>query len=63
MWTVRRFGWIAAPPLEGTLVVNLGDILQKWTHGNFCQFSYSLFSLSLSLTHTHTQTLNLAMYY
>jgi isopenicillin N synthase-like dioxygenase len=24
--------WIAAPPLEGTLVVNVGEMLQRWTN-------------------------------
>lgn len=24
--------WLAAPPIEGTYVVNLGDLIQKWTN-------------------------------
>lgn len=25
--------WIAAPPIEGTLVVNVGDLLERWSNG------------------------------
>ncbi|MEZ5741637.1 MAG: 2-oxoglutarate and iron-dependent oxygenase domain-containing protein [Burkholderiaceae bacterium] len=25
--------WIAAPPIDGTLVVNIGDLLERWTAG------------------------------
>jgi len=27
--------WIEAPPIEGTLVVNVGDLLERWTDGAF----------------------------
>ncbi|MFD1911243.1 isopenicillin N synthase family dioxygenase [Halodurantibacterium flavum] len=27
--------WIAAPPIEGTFVMNVGDILAKWSNGRF----------------------------
>ncbi|VDB90073.1 unnamed protein product [Peniophora sp. CBMAI 1063] len=27
--------WIAAPPIPGTLVINLGDQLERWTNGVF----------------------------
>ena len=23
--------WVAAPPIDGTIVVNIGDMLQQWT--------------------------------
>lgn len=28
-------GWIAAPPLPGTLVVNVGDLLGRWTNDRY----------------------------
>lgn len=27
--------WIEAPPIDGTLVVNVGDLLERWTDGAF----------------------------
>lgn len=27
--------WVAAPPLEGSFVVNLGDMMPRWTNGRF----------------------------
>ncbi|MEM7693483.1 MAG: 2-oxoglutarate and iron-dependent oxygenase domain-containing protein [Pseudomonadota bacterium] len=27
--------WVAAPPIEGTLIVNVGDLLSRWTDGAF----------------------------
>lgn len=27
--------WIAAPPIPGTLVVNVGDLLARWTNGQY----------------------------
>ncbi len=27
--------WIDAPPIEGTLVINVGDLLERWTDGAF----------------------------
>ena len=27
--------WIAAPPIPGTLVVNVGDLLARWTNGEY----------------------------
>lgn len=27
--------WVAAPPIEGTFIVNIGDLLEGWTNGRF----------------------------
>ena len=27
--------WITAPPVEGTLVINVGDLLERWTNGAY----------------------------
>ena len=29
----REGGWIEAPPIPGTFVVNIGDMLEVWSHG------------------------------
>ena len=29
----RDESWISAPPLPGTFVINIGDMLELWTHG------------------------------
>lgn len=31
----RHGDWIPAPPIEGTYVMNVGDILQRWSNGRF----------------------------
>jgi isopenicillin N synthase-like dioxygenase len=31
----RHNQWIAAPPIEGTFVMNVADILQRWSNGRF----------------------------
>jgi isopenicillin N synthase-like dioxygenase len=31
----RHNQWIAAPPIEGTFVLNVADILQRWSNGRF----------------------------
>ncbi|MBV9387278.1 MAG: isopenicillin N synthase family oxygenase [Chroococcidiopsidaceae cyanobacterium CP_BM_ER_R8_30] len=32
----RQGKWIAAPPLPGTVVVNVGDAMQRWTNKQLC---------------------------
>ena len=27
--------WVKAPPIEGTIVVNIGDLLQFWSGGKY----------------------------
>lgn len=32
----RQGEWIAAPPIPGTVVVNVGDAMQRWTNNQLC---------------------------
>ena len=32
--------WIDAPPIEGAFVVNIGDMLEAWTNGEFVATSH-----------------------
>ncbi len=27
--------WVAAPPIDGTLLINIGDCMERWTNGQF----------------------------
>ena len=38
-------GWIDIPPLPGAFIVNLGDVLERWTNGNFNLLSHFLIIL------------------
>jgi isopenicillin N synthase-like dioxygenase len=31
----RRGEWIEAPPLPGAFIINIGDIMERWTNGRF----------------------------
>ncbi len=33
-------GWIDAPPVEGALVVNIGDLMQRWTNDSYVSTSH-----------------------
>lgn len=38
--------WIAAPPIEGTFVLNVGDILSRWTNGRLASTPHRVINLS-----------------
>ncbi|WP_116134495.1 isopenicillin N synthase family oxygenase [Tropicimonas sp. IMCC34043] len=38
--------WIPAPPIEGTFVMNVGDILAKWSNGRFVSTPHRVRNLS-----------------
>lgn len=38
--------WIAAPPVGGTFVLNVGDILQRWSNGRFVSTPHRVRNLS-----------------
>lgn len=38
--------WIAAPPIDGTFVLNVGDILSRWTNGRLASTPHRVINLS-----------------
>jgi isopenicillin N synthase-like dioxygenase len=42
----RRGDWIDAPPLRGTFVVNIGDLMARWTNGIFASTYHRVSNLS-----------------
>lgn len=38
--------WISAPPIAGTFVMNVGDILSRWTNGRFASTPHRVINLS-----------------
>jgi isopenicillin N synthase-like dioxygenase len=42
----RRGEWIDAPPLRGTFVINVGDLMARWTNGIFASTLHRVSNLS-----------------
>jgi isopenicillin N synthase-like dioxygenase len=42
----RRGQWIDAPPIRGTFVVNIGDLMSRWTNGIFASTMHRVANLS-----------------
>jgi isopenicillin N synthase-like dioxygenase len=42
----RRGEWIDAPPIRGTFVINIGDLMARWTNGIFASTYHRVANLS-----------------
>jgi isopenicillin N synthase-like dioxygenase len=42
----RRGAWIDAPPISGTFVINIGDLMARWTNGIFASTYHRVSNLS-----------------
>jgi isopenicillin N synthase-like dioxygenase len=42
----RRGDWIDAPPIRGTFVINIGDLMARWTNGIFASTLHRVSNLS-----------------
>ena len=38
--------WIAAPPIDGTFVCNIGDLLEQWTNGRLVSTKHRVLNVS-----------------
>lgn len=57
-------GWIEAPPIEGTLVCNIGDLLARWSNNRFASTVHRVINRSMAARYSvpvffdpHTDTI------
>ncbi len=48
----REGEWIAAPPIEGTFVINIGDLMARWTNGLFASTPHRVVNRSGRARHS-----------
>ncbi|MFP6708805.1 MAG: 2OG-Fe(II) oxygenase family protein [Alphaproteobacteria bacterium] len=49
--------WIAAPPIEGSLVLNVGDLLERWSNNRF------VFTKHIVRNHNGQECMSIATFY